>query len=145
MQRMTKPATIVLLLLFMIEFACAGEFDGTVPMLCVAEKGIEYHGVADPKNFAPENVGLPDKFFVNLKDRKIVPTIDSLVRRTAKIEQSRRVEDKLVLQGTDEGVEGVEDGIGWSMAISIETGEFVISVSASSVGYIEFGRCTCVE
>ena len=123
----------------------ACDLDGSRLMTCRAEKGIEYHGGDESKKFSPESVGLPDKFFVNFKDKLIVPTIDSLVRRTTKIQQSRHIEDKLILQGTDEGVEGVEDGIGWSMAISKETGKFVISVSGTSVGYVVFGSCTCIE
>ena len=145
MQEFQKVGLALFVILGAVEIGMACDFDGSRLITCIAEKGIEYRGRDAPKNFVPESVGLPDKFFVNFKDKLIVPTIDSLVRRTTPIQQSRHIEDKLILQGTDEGVEGVEDGIGWSMAISKETGKFVISVSGTAVGYVVFGSCTCIE
>ena len=145
MRKFQKIGLALLLVPGAIATGMACDFDGSRLLTCRAEKGIEYREGDDAKSFAPESVGLPDKFFVNFKDKLIVPTIDSLVRRTTEIARSRHVEDKLILQGTDEGVEGVEDGIGWSMAISKETGKFVISVSGTSVGYVVFGACACIE
>jgi hypothetical protein len=112
-------------------------------LFCVAEKGIEYNIQTDPKEFDPESVGLPKKFLVDFNNQKIQPTQDSIVRRTTAIEHSKVIENKLILQGSDEGVEGVQDGIGWSMAIVADTGKFVISASGTSIGYIVFGSCKC--
>ncbi len=122
-----------------------GVFDGSNLLLCVAEKGIEYNRNGKPKDFDPERAGLPKIFIVDMKNSKIKPTKDSLIRRSTTIEQSRLIEDKLILQGIDEGVEGVKDGIGWSMTIAQETGKFVISAAGTAVGYLVFGNCSCTQ
>lgn len=146
MHRSIHLFTATMMVLFVITAAGHAEgLDGVEPLSCVADKGIEYRNPGSPKDFDPESVGLPATFILNFKNGKIEPTKDSLVRRTTKIYQSKYIEDKLILQGADEGVEGVVDGIGWSMAISKDTGEFVISASGRSVGYIVFGTCTCID
>ena len=135
-----------MMVLFVITAAGHAEgFSGLETLACVADKGIEYRNPGSPKDFDPESVGLPATFIVDFKNRKIKPTKDSLVRRWTKIEQIKPIEDKLLVQGADEGVEGVQDGIGWSLAISKDTGQFVISASGTSVGYIVFGNCKGVK
>jgi hypothetical protein len=48
----------------------------------------------------------------------------------------------LILQGVEEGVEGVDDGLGWSMTISKETGKLVLAASGDRKAYVVFGACT---
>jgi len=145
MQRLTQISSAFFFTLLSAAIGFTGDFDGSRLLACVAEKGIEYRRMGSPKDFDPESVGLPNKFILDFKNRKIVPTQDSLIRRTTTIKQSQVIENKLILQGVDEGVEGVQDGIGWSMAISQDTGKFVISASGTSVGYVVFGDCDCKE
>ncbi len=40
------------------------------------------------------------------------------------------------------GIEGVEDGLAWSFAISKKDGEAVLSASGDGVAYVVFGVCT---
>jgi hypothetical protein len=47
----------------------------------------------------------------------------------------------MILQGADDGIDGVDDGIGWSMAIDKSSGKFVISAAGAKVGYVVFGSC----
>jgi hypothetical protein len=68
-----------------------------------------------------------------------------LVRRTSKIERVVHIEDKLILQGVEEGLENVEDGLAWSMTISKKTGKFVLSASGDGIGYVVFGTCLTVD
>jgi hypothetical protein len=79
---------------------------------------------------------------IDFKDKLIRPTNDSVVQRRSKIKRLEPIEDKLMLQGAEDGVEGVDDGVGWSMAIEQETGRFVITASGGNVGYVVFGQCT---
>ena len=43
---------------------------------------------------------------------------DSLVRKTSKINRAELIENKLILQVIDEGVENVDDSLAWSITIS---------------------------
>jgi len=52
------------------------------------------------------------------------------------------IDGKLILQGAEDGVEGVRDGVGWTMAIAQETGKAVLTASGDQVGFVVFGACT---
>ena len=51
------------------------------------------------------------------------------------IGSSTRNEGELLLQG-------VENGRGWSMAITEATGRMVISVAGDEIAFVVFGACT---
>ena len=70
---------------------------------------------------------------------------EQLIRRTSKIKRVEHIENKLILQGVEEGVENVDDGLAWSIAISKKTGKVVPSASGDGVAYAVFGTCTAVE
>jgi hypothetical protein len=70
---------------------------------------------------------------------------EQLIRRTSKIKRVEHIENKLILQGVEEGVENVDDGLAWSIAISKKTGKVVLSASGDGVAYAVFGTCTAVE
>ena len=71
--------------------------------------------------------------------------MDSVIRRTSRIERVEHIENKLILQGVEEGVENVDDGLAWSMAISKKTGKVVLSAAGDGVAYVVFGTCVAVE
>ena len=52
------------------------------------------------------------------------------------------IDEKLFLQGADDGVEGVRDGLAWSLAIDQTTGKMVLTASGDAVGFVIFGACT---
>ncbi len=52
------------------------------------------------------------------------------------------LDKKLFLQGADDGIEGVRDGLAWSIAISEDTGRLVLSASGDNVAFVIFGACT---
>jgi hypothetical protein len=64
-----------------------------------------------------------------------------LVRKTSKIKHIEHLENKLILQGIEEGVENVDDGLAWSIVISKKTGKVVLSAAGDGVAYVVFGRC----
>ncbi|MEJ2285341.1 MAG: hypothetical protein P8X85_17310 [Desulfobacterales bacterium] len=93
----------------------------------------------------PETVGLPRNFFIDFKEKLIRPSKDSVIRRTSKIKRVEHIENKLILQGIEGGVENVDDGLAWSIAISKKTGKVVLSASGDGVAYVVFGTCTAVD
>ncbi len=70
------------------------------------------------------------------------PSKDSLVRGTSQIKRVEHIENKLILQGVEEGVGNVDDGLAWSMAISKKSGIVVLSASGDGVAYVVFGTFT---
>ncbi len=55
------------------------------------------------------------------------------------IERQEVVDGKLILQGAEDGYEKMRDGLGWTLAISVETGQVVLTASGDQVAFVVFG------
>jgi hypothetical protein len=126
-------------------FAFAGDFDGLKPLSGSVDKILEIYPSRISNDADPETVGLPQNFLIDFKEKIVRPSKDSLIRRTSKIKRVEHLENKLILQGIEDGVENVDDGLAWSMAISKKTGRVVLSASGDGVAYVVFGTCAPVE
>ena len=134
---------IFLLCIFFTPFhAISADYDGSTTLSGVVNKLIEIKKYEINNDVDPDTVGLPRAFVIDFKEKIVRPTKDSLVRRISKIKRIEHIENKLILQGVEEGVEGVNDGLGWSMTISKDTGTVVLVASDDQVAYVVFGTCT---
>ena len=125
--------------------AFAGDFDGSTPLFGTVGKVIQINPYRIADDVDPDTVGLPKKFLIDFKAKVVRPSNDSLVRRKISINSVTVVENKTVIQGVDEGVEGVEDGLAWSLTISKNDGSAVLSASGHNVAYVVFGVCIPVR
>jgi hypothetical protein len=141
-----RPRFIFLFFLFIIPFSVfAGDFDGSKPLSGSVDKILEIYPSRISNDADPDTVGLPQNFFIDFEEKIVRPSKDSLIRRTSKIKRVEHIENKLILQGVEDGVENVDDGLAWSIAISKKTGKVVLSASGDGVAYVVFGTCTAVE
>ena len=141
-----SPRLIILIYLLIIPFlAFADDFDGSKPLSGSVDKILEIYPSRINNDADPDTVGLPRNFFIDFQEKIIRPSKDSLIRRTSKIKRVEHIENKLILQGIEDGVENVDDGLAWSIAISKKTGKVVLSASGDGVAYAVFGTCTAVE
>ena len=141
-----SPRFIFLFILLIIPFpAFADDFDGSKPLSGSVDKVLEIYPSRITTDADPDTVGLPRNFFIDFQEKIIRPAKDSLIRRTSKIKRVEHIENKLILQGVEDGVENVDDGLAWSIAISKKTGKVVLSASGDGVAYVVFGTCTAVE
>ncbi len=123
------------------QLSAAGGFDGSNNLHCKTSDGIQYHYSGGAQPFHPESVGLPQAFIIDFIGKEIRPTRESVVRRRSQIKRIERVEDKIMLQGAEDGIEGVNDGVGWTLALVQGSGRFIITASGSDVGYVVSGQC----
>jgi hypothetical protein len=122
-----------------------GEFDGSKPLAGSVDKILEIYPSRINSDADPDSVGLPRNFYIDFKEKLVRPSKDSVIRRTSKIKRVEHIENKLILQGVEDGVENVDDGLAWSMAISKKTGKVVLSASGDGVAYVVFGTCAAVD
>ena len=142
---MNKARLIICTILFIFISASpvfAGDFDGSRSLVAALFKVVECDANGDVHEMDPNVIGLPRFMIINFEKMLILPTNESGLETTTKIERLEHVEGKLILQGAEEGIEGVKDGLGWSIAISESTGKMVISASGDDVGFVIFGACT---
>ena len=128
----------------MAQTAFSGDFDGIKPLAGSVDKIIEINKFKIINDVDPDAVGLPRNFLIDFKEKLLRPSKDSIVRKTSKIYRVEHIENKLVLQGINEGVENVDDGLAWSITISKKTGKVVLSASGDGLAYVVFGKCVPV-
>lgn len=118
------------------------ELDGSKPMLCATSKAIECSENADCAEVALKDVNLPRFVIVDAEKKEIRHAGPGASSKASSIERQEHVDGKLILQGAEDGIEDVRDGLGWTLAISETTGEFVLTASGEEVAFVVFGACT---
>jgi hypothetical protein len=134
---------IALLCIVFIPFpVTAGVFDGSKTLYCALMDTLQCLPGGECQEVEAEEVNLPDFIVINFKDKIITTTKEGNNKRSSKIESKKLVDGKLILQGAEDGAEGVRDGLGWSIAINETTGKMVLTGSGDEVGFVFFGACT---
>ncbi|MFC1857462.1 hypothetical protein ACFL9U_05455 [Thermodesulfobacteriota bacterium] len=132
---------VVIYLIIQTIAAFAGDFDGSKPLSGITGKFIEINPYKIIDDVDPDTVGLPKEFLIDFNARILRPSKDSLIRKTITFKSIDHIEEKIILQGVDEGVEGIDDGLAWSLTISKKDGKAVLSASGNGVAYVVFGVC----
>ena len=136
---------VVIFYILFVAIAIAGDFDGSKPLSGVIGKIIEINQYKIIDDVDPDTVGLPKKFLIDFNSKSLRPSKDSLVRRTITFKSLEHIESKMVMQGVDEGVEGVDDGLAWSLTISKKNGNPILSAAGDGVAYVVFGVCEPIQ
>lgn len=140
--KMSIPASIaVLLLLSLSNTAHAGDFDGSKPVLCSVVKVIECTPEGGCREVTPESVAVPQFLAIDFEKKIVSPAGKVEGDRSSAIKRMDRIGGKLILQGVDEGIQDVRDGVGWTATISEETGRFVLTAAGDQEAFIVYGAC----
>lgn len=122
--------------------AMAGDFDGSKELICSIMDVVECGPGGKCQEVLAEEVDIPHFLKINFKDKKIRATHASGDKRSTDIEKFEKVDSKVIIQGAEDGIEGVRDGVGWSLAIAEDSGKMVLTASGDDVGFVLFGACT---
>lgn len=136
MMNSIKRAVLLTGLMGMSSSAMPAAFDGSKPMICASQAANECVAGEHCNHVTPASINLPDFFNIDVKGK----VISGPAAKTP-IERVEHLDGKLVLQGADDGVEGVRDGLGWTMTIDEETGKMSISASGDGFAIVVFGAC----
>lgn len=122
--------------------ALGGDFDGSKPLLCASTSLFECDADGECLRVSPNDVRAPRFLKIDVANNKIVQPNPAGDGRSTPIERSEQLDGKLILQGAEEAIEGVRDGIGWTLSINQETGNMTLTASGDDVGFVIFGACT---
>ena len=142
---MKKSGKIISVLLFFSLLplpVLAGDFDGSRPLLGATIKIFECTEDRGCSEVALEDIGLPRFFIIDFNEKVIRPTKEMGIDKVSRIERMEHVDGKLILQGAEDGIEGVRDGVGWTIAISETTGKLILTASGEGVAFVAHGACT---
>lgn len=118
----------------------AGDFDGTKPLLISIIRVIECTPDGVCNEVTPASAELPQFMKIDFTNKTISPaTGDGTSPNQTSIERQELVDGKLILQGAEDGYDKMRDGLGWTMAISEESGQVVLTASGDQVAFVIFG------
>jgi hypothetical protein len=126
-------------LIAMLATASASAIDSSKPFLCAS---MQVHECIDGRGceaVLPEDVAAPTFMRVNVRAKEIRVLKDA---PPTKIRGVSRIEDRLVLQGAEDGNPNRPDGVGWTLSIENETGRFVATAAILQGAIVIFGACT---
>ena len=118
--------------------------NGSVPVICATMEIMECAPQAGCQRVSAEAAGIPKFLHVNFADQEITHRLPDGEAVSSTIERSETVDGRIILQGAEDGLENVRDGIGWSLSIDQETGNMVVSGSGMDVAFVIFGACTAL-
>jgi hypothetical protein len=129
-----KVMSLVFFLCFLPYSVVAVTFDGSEPLLCAAVDVFECGSGEACQRSSVEIANVPQFIKINFA-KKTASTVgkDS---RTASIQNLQRLAGRIVMQGVG------DNGRGWSLVISEESGKMAAAVADDQVAFVVFGACT---
>lgn len=121
--------------------AMAGDFDGSKLLVCTNQQVNECVYGEHCKMVAPMNVNLPNFFNVDVAKKTITGKHDGGLDASTPVERIEHLDGKLMLQGADDGLPDVRDGMVWSMAIDETSGRMLMTASGDGFAIVAFGAC----
>lgn len=139
-----RISTALILLAVYWGSSSAASFDGSEPLVCASSTVIECLPTKGCSLVAADAVGAPPFMRLDFAGNTLTATGSDGAVKSSAIERSETVDGKLMLQGAEDGIEGVRDGVGWTIAISQDTGRMVLTASGDDVAFTIFGACTAL-
>lgn len=139
---MKKHVWIIFLLtasLLAVSAAGAGDFDGTRPLLVSVLRAVECTPDGACREVSLESLELPQFMKIDFAAKTIGPAVADDETPGTPIERQEVVDGKLILQGAEDGYDKMRDGLGWTIAISEESGQVVLTASGDQVAFVVFG------
>ncbi len=121
--------------------SAAGYFDGQTPLLCSVYQLFECDHPNACQAVSPGEIAGVSHLDVNFSDKVITRAgVDS--PQESQIQTvSTDVDGKLIMQGVEDGQEGVRDGAGWSISIMNPEGTMVMAVAGDGFAVVGLGAC----
>ncbi len=134
--------SVVVCAFFLPLTAQAGSFDGSRNLLCAPQIAIECGPDGKCNQATAASINLPNFFSIDFSAKELSAITESENKRTSQIKSMEFLDGKLFLQGAEDGVKGVRDGLAWSISISQDTGRLGVSASGGNEALVIFGACT---
>jgi hypothetical protein len=111
------------------------------PLLCAVTQLLECADGGACSQIDAEAIGAPRFLRIDVAGERIHNPEAGEQAPGSTVAHSERVDGKLILQGTDPGIEEVRDGVGWTVAVAEDARRLVLTAAGDAVAYVGFGAC----
>jgi hypothetical protein len=115
------------------------------PLLCALTQMLECVEGDACRQIDAEAIGAPRFARVDVAGGRIHDPEAGERAPGSTVVHSARVDGKLILQGTDPGIEELRDGVGWTVAVAEDERRLVLTAAGDAVAYVAFGACLPVQ
>ena len=132
---------IIFIVIFLVAGSAvgAGDFDGSKNLLISVIRVMECTPEDACREVTPATIQLPQFLKINIAKKTIKAAAATDETPATVIERQELVDGKLILQGAEDGYDKMRDGLGWTMALSEDTGQVVLTASGDQVAFVVFG------
>jgi hypothetical protein len=130
----------VLILAASANTALAGYFDGKTALLCSIYQLYECDHPNGCVAVTPGEVQGMSHFDVDFRSKTLTRAGVESEQKSA-IGSTTTIDDKLIIQGVEDGDAEVRDGAGWSVSIMDPEGTMVMSIAGDGFGIMGLGAC----
>jgi hypothetical protein len=138
MLRSLLPAALTVMLL-PAGTAMSTPLDGEQPAICSTLQVFSCDAGQECEATTVEESNAPQFLRVNFTERAIRRERPDGEEHVTPIGNIERGENRLILQGSDDGLDG---RIGWNMLIRRADGRMTLAVAGDDVAFVLFGACT---
>ncbi len=117
----------------------AAGVDAAGTLLCALSNASECNELKGCSKVPVDSLNLPRFVRIDFKNKKITRAEEG--GRTTDVQSIKIIDQKIFLQGAEDAIEGVRDGVGWTAAIMQDSGNLILTVSGDDVGFVVFGGC----
>ena len=112
------------------------------PAICASQEVLECTPVEGCTRVSVEDIDAP--LFISIKpgDPNMLVTLPDGRHETTKAERREKVDNMFIFQGAEQTDPESKDGIGWTLAISEDTGRMSITAAGDEGAFVIFGACT---
>ena len=134
MSRSHIVMTIILGVSGAADVALAAGLDGTAPIVCETSDTFDCAPGGQCVADSPEAINLPRLIRIDFAAKKAFTKRASGEERVAPISLQELQDGELILQG-------IQNGLAWSAAISQESGDMSLAIAGGGAGMVVFGTC----
>jgi hypothetical protein len=136
---MKVSSKLLISVVTLLSAGSAWALDTSKPFLCASMQVNECIDGRGCEAVLPEEVNAPTFLRVDVRNKVIRILKDA---PGSKIRSISRIENRLVLQGAEDGNPRQPDGAGWTLSIENDTGRFVATAAILQGAIVIFGACT---
>lgn len=117
------------------------DIDDSNPLICSVAEVYECTLDEGCVDRSADSVEIPALFHVDFASGEISGVLDDGSERRSEARFKDTFEQKLVMQGLEQGYEGERDGSAWSLTITQDTMEMALTSSTDETGFVFLGSC----